>query len=518
MTRFRPLSYRTTALSLLASLALGGAAFAEDLRINMAADPAMIDPIAYSELNAGDVVRNMYEAFTKVGPEGQVEPNLALSWEPLTDGPGFRFTLRPGVKFHSGREFTAKDVKFSFEQLLLPGNKVGLNGAYMTNIVGAAAIKDGSATSLSGVEIIDDHTVIVRLETPDVLFPIYPVYMMDSGIIDEAGADWMTKVSAGTGPFRYSDWQRGQHLYLTAHADYWGGAPTIDGVKYLIVPDTSTAVSMYEAGDLDILLSAGLVRLAKADPALEAQLVTAPTAQVRYLAMNADHYEPFKDRRVREAVCLSLDQDEQIEGLYQGAAVRLNGQITPGVAGYDPTLPDIKYDPEKAKALIAEAGYPGGAGLPPVKLTNIESGRTQHLYFAAKLEEVIGMKAEVEIVERGTMLSAMNARQLPFYAWGWSAGYPDGLYFLKDLWYGPSAFNKGWQNPEFDALIDEARSINDPATRYELYHKAERVLLDDWGACPLPVVMLTALIKPEVEGVVLSPFRLQSFAAVTINR
>lgn len=96
MTRFRPLSYRTTALSLLASLALGGAAFAEDLRINMAADPAMIDPIAYSELNAGDVVRNMYEAFTKVGPEGQVEPNLALSWEPLTDGPGFRFTLRPG--------------------------------------------------------------------------------------------------------------------------------------------------------------------------------------------------------------------------------------------------------------------------------------------------------------------------------------------------------------------------------------------------------------------------------------
>jgi len=509
---------RASVLSALTGLALTGTALAADLRINLPADPAMVDPITYSELVAGDVIRQMYESFTAIDNDGKVVPALAESWEPLDGNLGFRVKLRQGVKFHSGREFTAKDVKFSYEQLLTPGNKAGLNAPYLDVIVGAAAVKDGSKTELEGVTIVDDHTVEIAFSKPDVLFPIYPIFMIDSGVVAESGADWASKVSAGTGPFKFAEWNRGQVVRLAAHPEYWRGAPKIEGVRFMIVPDAGTAMSMYETGELDVLSAAtSLNRRILGDAAFRDQLLTKPAAQVRYLSMNSALYEPFKDKRVREAICLSLDQQEQIDGLYQGAAVRLNGQITEGVAGFNPDLPAIPYDPDKAKTLLAEAGFAGGAGLPPVKLTTIEPSKAQHLYFASKLDETLGFKTEVEILERGAMLAGMNSQQLPFFAWGWSAGYPDGLYFLEDLWYGPSAFNKGWKNADFDAIIEAAQMTADAEARYQMYHEAEKILLDDWGMCPLPVVMQVALVKPNVEGVAMTPFRLSPFWEVSIT-
>jgi peptide/nickel transport system substrate-binding protein len=227
MTRFR-----MTATVALAALLAGAPALAADLRTNIVADPAMVDPITYSELIAGDVMGNIYEAFTGLDASGNVVPRLATSWEPLKGNLGFRFNLRQGVKFHSGRAFGAKDVKYTLEQLLLPGNKAGLNAGYLGIIVGADKMKDGSATELSGVTIVDDHTIEIAFTQPDVLFPIYPIFIMDSGIVAEHGADWATRASAGTGPFRFVEWRIGQEVRLEAFADYWDGAPAIDAVRW----------------------------------------------------------------------------------------------------------------------------------------------------------------------------------------------------------------------------------------------------------------------------------------------
>ena len=195
------------------------------LRTNLRADPAMVDPVTYSELVAGDVMKNLYEGFTEIDKDGNVVPALAVRWEANPDNKGFRFHLRKGVKFHSGREFTAKDVKWTFEQILLPGNKGGLTLAYLKVLEGAQEIQEGKATQLSGVKVVDPYTVEVRFTKPDVLFPIYPFQFMDSGIVAQHGADWPTKVSAGTGPFKFVHWKRGQEVRLAAHKDYWGGAP-----------------------------------------------------------------------------------------------------------------------------------------------------------------------------------------------------------------------------------------------------------------------------------------------------
>ena len=501
-------------------LAAGGAADAETLRTNIVSDPAMVDPITFSELVAGDILENVYEGLTGIDPEGEVVPALATEWEAHGDKLGFTFRLREGVTFHGGRPFTAHDVKWTFEQLLTPGNKGGLAVEYLEAVEGAKDVMDGTATGLAGVEVVDDHTLRVRFTEPDVLFPIYPFMIMDRGVVGEHGADWHTRVSAGTGPFKFVHWRRGQEVRLAAHDDYWGDGPYLDGVAFVIVPSYDTAVSMYEANELDLVdLEVVAGRRVLRDPRFADELMQEPAAQIRYLGMNQNLYEPFRDRRVREAICLSIDRDAMVAGLYGGAAFPLHGQITPGVAGYNPDLKPIPYDPERAKRLMAEAGHPNGLGLPPVKLTTTSVFKDEVAYYADQFQKVLGMPVEVEIVERGSHIKNMNAGEVAFFPWGWTAGYPDAMYFLSQVWYGPSPYNRArWRNGEFDRLIERAQATADPGERYGIYHEAERVLLDDWGTCPLTVRMQIALRKPYVRGVHLTPFRFLPFSTVRIER
>jgi len=512
---------RTASALALALMTASLGAEAQTLRTNILADPAMVDPITFSELIAGDVIGNVYEGFTAIDENGEVVPALAESWEAHDDNLGFTFNLREGVKFHSGRDFTANDVKYTLEQLLAPGSKAGINARYLDRIVGADAVKDGTTTDLEGVKVIDDHTVEVRFSEPDVLFPIYSIWFMDSGIVEEHGEDWATKASAGTGPFAFEAWNRGQDVKLSAHEDYWGGAPAIDGVDFLIVPSDDTAISMFEAGELDLIYVSSVPegrRILK-DPQFEEVLLKVPAAQIQYLGMNQTQYEPFKDPKVREAICITMDRDGMVSGLYGGAAFPLYGQITPGVAGYNPDVAPIAHDPERAKELLAEAGYPNGEGLPPLKIATTAPNKDTAAYFASTYKNVLGIPVEVETVERATHIKAMNAGEVPFFHWGWTAGYPDALYFLSQVWYGPSVYNRSrWQNDEFDQLIEQAQTEPDNEARYDLYHEAEQVLLDDWGTCPTTVRMQIAAVQPYVEGAHLTPFRFLPFHDVKINK
>ena len=507
-------------LVLAGALALSGvAAEAKTLRVSIEADPAMIDPITYSEIIAGRVLDNVYESFTTETPDGEIVPMLAESWEALPEGHGFRFHLRQGVTFHSGRPFTAKDVKYTLETLLKPGMKAGLNASYLQKIVGAEDVKSGNASELTGVTIVDDHTLDISFTEPDVLFPIYPIYFMDSGIVAEHGEDWMTKVSAGTGPYKFKSWTRGVDVVLDAHEEYWGGAPKIDGIRFLVVPSADTALSQYDAGELDFVMvePAGYRRVLQDDRYADERIMV-PRAQSRYMGMNQNLYEPFKDKRVREAIAISLNQEAMIKGLYDGAAFPLNGIITPGVAGYNPDLPPIPYDPERAKQLMAEAGYPEGQGLPPVQVTCEPKCKDEITYYADQLNKVLGMPVSVNVMERATFIKSMNAGEVAFFPWGWTAGYPDAMYYLAQMWYGPSPYNRArYNNPEYDRLIEEAQGTIDEAKRYKLYQQAEKVILDDWGTAPLPLLVNIALRKPNVHNVTITPFGFSSFHSAEIE-
>lgn len=514
----RPMAFaRAVALACILPLAAG--AQAKTLRVNVTGDPGMIDPITYSELVAGRVLDNVYEAFTDVTADGKIEPSLALSWEPLPGEHGFRFRLRPGVKFHSGRPFTARDVKYTYETLLNPASKGGLNARYLANIVGAAEMKAGTATELKGVTVVDDHTLDVRFTKPEVLFPIYPIYIMDSGIVAEHGPDWMFKASGGTGPFRFGEWKRGVEVTVTANPDYWAGPPKLSGIRFLIVPAPDTALTMYEAGDLDFLdvQEANLRRVLR-DERYANQVQKVPRAQSRFLGLNGDVYAPFKDARVRHAVSLVLNRDGMIRGLYENTAFHLNGITTPGVAGYNPDLPKLAHDPAKAKALLAEAGFPEGRGLPPVNITATSAQQAEMTYIANELNRSLGMPVTVNVMERATFIRAMNAGEVALFPWGWTSGYPDALYYLEQMWHSTSPFNRGrWRNAQYDALIDKAIATVNDAERFALYHEAEKIFVAEMGAAPLPMTAAVALVKPNVVNARITPFGFDSFHATDIK-
>jgi peptide/nickel transport system substrate-binding protein len=492
---------------------------ASTLRVNVEADPAMMDPIMESELVAHDILQNVYEGFTDKKDDGTVIPALATSWETLSQGKIIRFHLRQGVLFHSGRPFTARDVKYTFEALLTPGSRGGLAAGYLNNIVGASAFKSGRAGTLEGVKVIDAHTVEVWFTKPDVLFPIYPFQFMDSGIVAELGADWVTKASAGTGAFKFKAWKRGVEVDLEANKSYWGGAPKIDGVRFLIVPNPDTALSQYDAGELDVLyVLEPLFRRVLRDVKYREQIQKVPRAQSRYLGMNQNLYAPFKDRRVREAISLSLNREAMIQGLYDGAAFPLNGVMTPAVGGFNPDLPALKYDPDQARKLLAQAGFPGGKGMPPVDISCTAPYKDELIYYADQLHRVLGMQVNINVVERATFLHAMNAGGLAFFPWGWAAEYPDAMNYLLEMWYGTSPYNRSrWRNAAYDEVIDEAQTALDDNERFALYRRAEKILLDDWATAPLPMTAIIGLRKPNIKNVRMTPFRFAPFKDAEIR-
>ena len=515
----RPLVAGLLALTTTGAETAAAAPAAKTFRLNVVGDPAQMDPITVSEIVAGRILSNIYEGFTYVSDDGHNVPALAERWEPLSTGPGFRFHLRGGVSFHSGRPFTAKDVQYTFEELLRPGSKGGINANYLGSVTGAKEFKDGTAKTISGISIVDDHTIDISLTKPDVLFPIYPFYFMDGGIVAEQGPDWMTKVSAGTGPYKFRQLRRSVAVDLDSNKTYWGGAPKIDGIRFLIVPDADTALSQYDAGELDFVdVYATAIRRVLRDDRNANQLIRVPRAQSTYLGMNQALYAPFKDKRVRQAISLAIDRAGMVRGLYGGAAFALNGVVTPGVPGYDPSLPPLAYDPARAKALMAEAGYPDGKGLPPVDISSTDAYKDELTYYANQFQRVLGMPVNVKVVERATFIRAMNAGEVAFFPWGWTVDYPDAADYLLLMWSSSSPYNRArWHNADYDAVINQALTVADDTKRFALYHQAERILLDDWAEAPTPVTASVALRKPNVHNVTLTPFGFSRFDRIEID-
>ena len=492
---------------LVIGLSAAGAA-AKTLRTGLHDDITTIDPFGFLGAVTVTVLNQIYQGFTSTDADGLIVPALATGWDSADGGRTWRIHLRPGVRFHSGREFEAEDVAWSFRKALEPRARPGVAGFYLHHLIGAAELAAGGDRTLAGLGILGRHEIELRFDQPDALFPFYPIPLADRGAEAAYGPDWPEHVSGGTGPFRLVAWQRGRAVELAAHRDYWGGPPELDGVRFLVIPHTETELALFDAGELDFApVPDTAVRTVRADPRYAGRVVTFPRALIRYLGMNQALYPPFRDIRIRQAVSLALDRRAVIDTLYGGAAIALDGPIAPGIGGYRPdALPPLAHDPARARALVAEAGYGPDHPLPPLVLTGADTVRDELTVFADALGAVLGIAVGVRPMERGSYLAAANAGQLPCFISGWTADYPDALDLLLPVWHGTSPFNRSrWHSPAFDRLIDRAKS--EPATerRYALYTEAARVLMADWAMAPLPVPMAVALVRPGVTGVRITP-------------
>ncbi len=493
---------------LAATMLTGTESSAQVLRVNIPMDPPHVSPIPYQENVSFRVLSDIYEGFVSSTPEGGNVPALATSWAALDGGKhGFRFKLRPNVTFHTGRPFTAKEVKATFELVLDPKWKGGNNVQFLQTVIGAAEIKAGTRSDLPGVRVIDDLTVEVEFTQPNVVFPYIPIQFFDTTPAKELGADWVDKGSAGTGPFKTVSWTRGVKVETEAHAGYWGGTPKLKGIRFLVVPNADTVFNQYDAGELDVVdLQESMFDKVMRDPRYKAEMVQGNRAAVWWMGMNQNLYAPFKDKRVREAVSLAINRDGIINGMFRGAAFSMPGFVPPGIGGYTPNLPKLEYNPTRAKQLMAEAGFPDGKGLPPIAITGWPEIKDLVTYYAGQMKTVLGMPITPDIIERVTWIKSVNAGEVAFFPSRWTGSYNDPSVYLDDIWHSKSGVNRAkWKNDAYDALMEKARATSDAAARLKIFEEAEKIVTSDWAGFSLPVPYTAGLKKPNVKNVTTHP-------------
>ena len=408
----------------------------------------------------------------EVGTDGnsKIVPSLAESWDISDDGLEYTFHLRQGVKFHNGNDFTAEDVAYTFHRMLTVEG--GVNTEFIDQIKGADELLAGETDTLEGVEVVDDYTIKVTLKEPFAGFlasissPGVSIY--DSEATEAAGDQFGMDpaVTVGTGPFEFASWSFNNQLVLTRNEDYWKGASGLPGVVIKIIPDTETQSMMFESGELDILdLDYAADSVDRFTETYPDQIVQGPRVGIVYFTMNFNK-EPFQDVRVRKAVQMSIDRQAILDALYGGRGQVEQGIFPHGLIGFNPDQEEIKYDPEAAKALLAEAGYADGFDMEIAADSSASDTMTMALEIVSDQLAEVGIRAEIKNYDESTWLETRKSGELGSFISTWSADYNDPDNFIYTF----------FGNEEKTRI----RSINYPDTEVmERVAKARTVVNED---------------------------------------
>jgi peptide/nickel transport system substrate-binding protein/oligopeptide transport system substrate-binding protein len=491
------------------------------LRYRLREDPPELDPGAASDVVSAAVLLNVFEGLVSFDPETLIpQPAVAESWTISDDGRVYDFKVRPGVFFHgSGREVTADDVVYSFQRLLDP--KLNLERRWILEpVLGADDFEHGRATSVKGLEAVSPSDVRITLTEP--FAPFLSTLCMESVAILPREVYDVPKEEApylrhpvGCGPFEFVEWQQGNFLKVKAFEKYWGGRPKLNGVTFRFMQDKLTAVEAYKNGELDVVdeIPAGQRGALKAE--LGDQYKKWPQLGTYYFGFNQEN-PPFKgNKKLRQAFNHAVNRTYICEKLEEGKDTPAYGILPPGLPGHDPATVQDPYDPELAKKLLAEAGYPEGKGLAPIVL--YYNTDDSHQRVAQQVQQdlaAIGVTIELRNSDWASYLKLVEGHdnvnsEVAFYRMGWIADYPDPDNFmtvrLSCDYFGPKGNYDRYCNPEFEKLIDEARRLTKMEDRIPLYHQAEHIAVDDAVWLFIYYYGEEALVKPYVEGFALSP-------------
>jgi oligopeptide transport system substrate-binding protein len=344
--------------------------------------------------------------------------------------------------------------------------------------------------------------------------------------VEQGGTNWAETHAIGTGPWRLKEWVHRSRVVYEAFPQYFEGKPKVDRLEMPIVQEPATQLAMYQNGELDVVLvPLGDYPRLKRDPRWSKELREWDRAQVQFLALNPRVYAPFKDVRVRQAFAHAIDRAKVISQVFHGVYVPAGGMLPPGIPGYDRETKGLEYNPARAKELLAEAGFPGGQGLPPLTMAvNPVTGdyRMMTEPIAAMLKETLGVTVEVQIQEFASFTAAMNRRDaLPSFMTGWSGTMLDPNYFLELWLHSKSALNRvNYANPAFDALLDQANATPDRAKRIALVQQADQLVARDVPLIPIMYTRFVYLTSPRVKGLEVVPLSLGfgPFRAVEVSR
>ncbi|MBP2229930.1 peptide/nickel transport system substrate-binding protein [Azospirillum agricola] len=444
------------ALGALPGAAPSWAQVRTDLVVGMALEPPHLDPTAGAAAAIKEVTyANLYEPLTRIDAEGNVVPGLARSWTVSDDGLTYRFTLRPGVRFHDGTACDSADVKFSLDRARA-ADSVNAQKAYFAPI--------------ASVETPDPATVVVTLSRPDGLF-LFHMASGDAAIVAPESAAANKQKPVGTGPFKFERWVAGDRVVLVRNPDYDGPKPALERVSFRFISDPAAQVAALKAGDVDAFTLFSTYEALpefRNDPKFT---VTVGTTEGETILSTNNARKPFDDVRVRRAMAHAIDRPTLIEGVLYGNGVAIGSHFPPHRAGYVDLTGMYPYDPKKARALLAEAGYPDGFET-TLRLPPPPYARRGGELIAAMLAEV-GIRARTEPMEWAAWLEKVfKGKDYDLTMIAHTEPLDIDVYGRADYY-----FNYG--NDRFKAVEEELNRSQDPARRNALYGEQQRILAED---------------------------------------
>lgn len=493
----------------------GGAKAGPTFVYAQATEPRTLDPGLITDTYGSFFAQNLFEGLLVWDQAGEKpQPGVAERHEVSADGRTWTFHLRKDAIWSNGDPVTAADFLVAWRRVLNP--EFGSDYASLLYPVkGARALAEGDEVDAHtlGVEVRDRFTLVVTLENPtpwfDAIVAHHVTAPVNSGALKRHGyAWWQPGKIVVNGPFVLHEWTPGEQIVLRRNPYYHGTADVkLDKVVARLVENPERVVEMYEQGELHWTGNSGLLppeRLAelakREDARSSAELGTA------WLWLNAEE-GPTTDPRVRKALALAVDRDAIAAVL--GPTDLVTGRLVPpGMPGYSAPDPAVT-DAERAKALLAEAGFPGGEGFPPLELAVDARPVHQRIaeVVAARWTEVLGIEVTPYVRQYGAHADAMRAGSYQVARGGWLVDYPDPSSFLELLSSDNSLNASGWSSTGFDALVQEAVRTEDPASRLRLLGKAERLLLEEAPIIPLYHFGSLSLLKPYVAGFTDNPMQ-----------
>ncbi|MBZ8133182.1 ABC transporter substrate-binding protein [Afifella sp. IM 167] len=452
------------------------------LIVGQIAEPKSLDPHAVTAVNDFRILVNVYDGLVRY-KDGtlEVEPSLATDWTISDDGKTYTFKLREGVTFHDGTPFDAEAVKFNFDRMLKEDHPFHDTGPFPLAFFFSA---------VEEVNAIDATTVEFKLKEPYAPFLsnlAYPTGLIVSpAAVEKDGKDF-GRHPVGTGAFKFVEWEANSRVVVEKNPDYWDGAPPLEAVIYRPITDANTRIAEMLSGGLDVMVEVppDSLKQFRDDAAFTVYEQAGP--HLWFLILNTKE-GPFAKKEIRQAANYAIDKKALVDNILQGTAEVAAGPTPPAFAwAYNESLEPYPYDPEKAKQLLADAGYDGS----PLTfyVTEGGSGMLDPVAMGTAIQadlEAVGMKVNIETYEWNTFLGKVNPGlegRADMAEMAWMTNDPDTLPFLtlrSEALPDSGGFNSGYySNPKVDELLEKARSSTDQNERAGLYKQMQEIVKED---------------------------------------
>ena len=487
-------------LGLVATLALSAWAAAQTLIIAQGTDAVTLDPHDVTDSPTATIASHIYETLFELQPDGTIVPHLAESYDVSEDGTVWTLQIRDDVTFHDGTPLTAEVVKGSLDRFLDPDN------AFTFRFL---------LDRIEEVTVTGDHTVELTLSTPFAPLLSHLTHNTTAIVlpaaVEEFGEDFAEN-PVGTGPFAFDSWQRGQRVDLMRNDAYWGEAPGVEGVRFLAVPENTTRMALVESGEAHVAVRVPPQDISRLDTLPNVTVENVSSVRTIYMYFNHT-MEPFDDVRVRQAFNHAVNKEEIAEFVLGGAVRPSDAAIAPGIFGYTP-VGTYEYDPERARELLAEAGFEDGLS------TSLYSPTGRYLQDIQVTEAIqsqlaeVGIDASIETLEWSAYLDLTRQPPedniVPIALLGWGTVTGDADYGLFPLFHSsqhvPDGSNRAfYANPAVDELLSEGRTNTDPDAREQIYAEALEIIHEDAPWLFLHSETQLVAVNDDVQGLVIHP-------------